>query len=57
MPGKPMSREYTHSFFDEESLLRMGVIILIEQEIHPSVHGNGVQTADFFKEQFGMTAR
>jgi len=28
-----------------------------EQEIHPSVHGNGVQTADFFKEQFGMTAR
>ena len=28
-----------------------------EQEIHPSVHGNGVETADFFKEQFGMTAR
>ena len=28
-----------------------------EKEIHPSDHGNGVQTADFFKEQFGMTAR
>ena len=52
MPGKPMSREDTHSFFDGD-----GCHYIDEQEIHPSVHGNGVQTADFFKEQFGMTAR
>ena len=26
-------------------------------EIHPSVVGNGVQTADFFKENFGLTGR
>ena len=52
MPGKPMSREDTHSYFDED-----WCHYIDEQEIHPSVHGNGVQTADFFKEQFGMTAR
>ena len=26
-------------------------------EIHPNAQGNGVQTIDFYKENFGLTAR
>ena len=28
-----------------------------KEEHHPNPHGNGVQTADFFKDDFGLTGR